>query len=156
MFYGNYNAKGGVVMADFSADFDINQILGGLSKMADSDEVAIEMVNSGLEVLKKAIEKGAVKHKITGDMAKSIYIVKARRNKDGDIVGRVKFGGSSGQYKNKKTGKRFDITNWIKAFRIEYGTSKQKAKPFVRPAIQASRVGIKKAMDSVFDKEVKK
>lgn len=143
-------------MADFSADFDINQILGGLSKMADSDEVAIEMVNSGLEVMKRAIEKGASKHKVTGDMAKSVYIVKARRNKDGDIVGRVKFGGSSGKWKNKSGTKRFDITNWIKAFRVEYGTSDQNAKPFVRPAIQSSRAGIKKAMDAVFDKEVKK
>ena len=143
-------------MADFSADFDINQILGGLSKMADSDEVAIQMVNSGLEIMKKAIENGAQKHKVSGDMAKSVYIVKARRNKDGDIVGRVKFGGSSGKWKNKSGTKRFDITNWIKAFRVEYGTSNQNAKPFVRPAIQSSRAGIKKAMDAVFDKEVKK
>ena len=143
-------------MADFSADFDINQILGGLSKMADSDEVAIEMVNSGLEVMKKAIEKGAQKHKVTGDMAKSIYIVKARRNKEGDIVGRVKFGGSSGSLKNKSGTKRFDITNWIKAFRIEYGRNGQSAKPFVRPAIQSSKSSVKKAMDAVFDREVKK
>jgi len=142
------------MMADFSADFDINQVLGGFTKMADSDEVAINMVNSGLEVMKKNIECGAGKHKVTGDMAKSVYIVKARVNKEGDIVGRVKFGGSSGQYKNKNTGKRFDITNWIKAFRIEYGTSNQKAKPFVRPAIQASKSGIKKAMQEVFMKNL--
>ena len=143
-------------MAEFSSDFNLEDALGGLLKIANSDDVAIKMVNAGLEVMYDKISAGAKKHKVTGAMAKSVYIKKAYVNKNGDVVGRVRFSGSSGSYKNKQTGKRFDITNWIKAFRIEYGTSNQKAKPFVRPAIQSSRAGIKKAMDAVFDREVKK
>jgi len=55
-----------------------------------------------------------------------------------------------------KEGKKYDITNWLKAFRIEYGTSHEKAEPFVSPAIHACEGHIRARWQEIFDKELKK
>ena len=88
-------------------------------------------------------------------MANSLKSTKPTKNKNGEWVGRVKFTGTDGTHKTKD-GKKYDITNWLKAFRIEYGTSHQKAEPFVRPAIQGCQGNIKKKWDEINDKELKK
>lgn len=142
-------------MAKMTMDFDPLDALGGLAKIVDNTEgLASKMVDAGLDVMAREIKSGASRHRVTGHMAESVGKSKPRLNKDGDMVGRVKFYGSDGVSRSKK-GKKFDRTNWIKAFRIEYGRSGQPAQPFVRPAIQRSKSAISNAMQKKFEEATK-
>ena len=142
-------------MANFiSANDDLDEMIKVIEGFANKDDVYQEMISAGQEIMKNAIETGARQHKITGKMANSLVCTKPMKNKSGDWVGRVKFEGTKGVYKTKK-GKQYDITNWLKAFRIEYGTSQQVAKPFVRPAIQKCQSNIYNKMDKIFEREMK-
>ncbi len=136
---------------DMSLDLDMDKFF---PKGLHDENLGKEMVNAGLEIMRDAIQAGAQKHVVTGHMAKSVKIQKAKINKDGSVSGHVKFVGSDGSV-DSKNGQRFDRTNWIKAFRIEYGTSKQRKQPFVRPAIQSSQGRVWAAMEKVFEQKAK-
>ncbi|MDQ5984304.1 MAG: hypothetical protein RUMPE_01351 [Eubacteriales bacterium SKADARSKE-1] len=136
-------------MADFEFSMDMNKIF---PKGIQDEDLALKMIDAGQDVMLKAIKAGASRHKVTGHMANSLVKTKPMINKNGDAVGRIKFSGSDGVSKSKG-GQRFDRTNWIKAFRIEFGTSKQNAQPFVRPAIQSSENGVRSAMEKAFNQK---
>jgi len=142
-------------MANFEIDNSIADMIKKIEKFANSEEIYQQMISEGQGIMKSAIQSGASKHVVTGKMASSLKATKPTKNKDGIWVGRVKFTGSNGVYKSK-SGKKNDITNWLKAFRIEYGTSKEKAEPFVRPAIKSCESAINNKWKKMFDKEVEK
>ena len=143
-------------MASFvSANDDLDEMIKTIEGFSNKDDVYQEMISAGQEIMKNAIETGARRHRKTGKMANSLVCTKPMKNKSGDWVGRVKFEGSSGVYRTKK-GKKYDITNWLKAFRIEYGTSQQTAQPFVRPAIKRCEGNIYNKMNTIFEREVNK
>ena len=112
--------------------------------MAD-ENLALDMVKAGQKVMKKSIQNAAQKHVKTGSMAKSIKCSKSTINRSGDAVGRVKF------YGKDKNG----MQNWYKGIWIEYGTKKQPAQPFVRPAIKSCESSVRAAMQKVFDIKVR-
>ena len=140
-------------MASFEVNSSIQDMIKNIESLANSEEQYQEMISAGQEIMKSAIESGAKKHVRTGRMANSLKSTKPTKNKNGEWVGRVKFTGTDGTHKTKD-GKKYDITNWLKAFRIEYGPSQ--AEPFVRPAIQGCQGNIKKKWDEINDKELKK
>ena len=139
-------------MASFNFSVDMDKFF---PKGIQDEKLALDMVSAAQEVILSAIKAGAEKHVVTGSMARSVKATKPRIDKKGDAVGRIKFYGSDG-VSVSKNGQKFDRTNWIKAFRIEYGTSKQPAKPFVRPAIKSSESAATAAMQRVFDERAKK
>lgn len=141
-------------MASFEVDNSIADMIKKIETFANNEVVYQTMISEGQGIMKSAIEAGARKHIHTGAMASSLRNTKPKQDDKG-WVGRVKFTGSDGVVKSKK-GQKFDRTNWIKAFRIEYGTSKQKAEPFVRPAIQGCQGKIRNKWNEIFDKELKK
>lgn len=141
-------------MANFEIDNTIANMIKRIESYADSEEVYQEMISEGQKIMKTAIEKGASKHIKTGKMASSVSCTKPQKNKQGVWVGRVRFSGSNGKYKTKN-GKVYDITNWLKAFRIEYGTSKEKADPFVRPAIQSCESDINNKWKEIDERKLK-
>ena len=112
----------------------------------DDENLALDMVKSGQEVMQKSIQKAAQKHVRTGSMAKSIKCSKPVINRAGDAVGRVKF------YGKDKNG----MQNWYKGIWIEYGTKNQPAAPFVRPAIKSCENSIRVAMQKVFTQKTKR
>ena len=124
---------------------NLNGMIRKIEKYEKSEEVYIEAISSGQEIMRSAIESGARKHKRTGVMASSVKSSTPVQNRSSDWVGRVKFYGQ-----DKKT----KIPNWYKAIWLEYGTSKQKATPFVRPAIQNCESNINKKMQQVFDRKI--
>lgn len=142
-------------MASFDDSNAIADMISKIETFANSEEVYQNMISEGQGIMKSAIESGASKHIKTGRMAKSLRNTKPIKDKNGNWIGRVKFTGTDGKYITKD-GKKYDITNWLKAFRIEYGTSKQKAEPFVRPAIQSCEGKINRKWKEMFDKEVEK
>lgn len=141
-------------MATFEIDNSIADMIKKIDKFATSEEVYKEMISAGQKIMKSSIESGASKHVETGKMARSLISTEPVKNADGEWVGRVKFSGSDGVHRTKK-GKKYDITNWLKAFRIEYGTSKQKAEPFVRPAIKGCESEINAKWKQIYERKLK-
>ena len=130
-------------MADFKFSLDMDSIF---PQGLDDENLALDMVKVGQEVMQKSIQKAAQKHVKTGSMAKSIKCSKPVINRAGDAVGRVKF------YGKDKNG----MQNWYKAIWIEYGTKNQPADPFVRPAIKSCESNIRAAMQKVFTQKKKR
>lgn len=126
-------------MADFKFTLDIDNIF---PQGLNDENLALDMVKSGQEVMQKAIKNAALKHKKTGSMANSVKCSKPVINRNGDAVGRVKF------YGKDKNG----MQNWSKAIWIEYGTRHQNAQPFVRPAIKNCESSVRAAMQKVFNR----
>ena len=130
-------------MADFKFSLDVDSIF---PQGLDDENLALDMVKAGQEVMQKSIQKAAQKHVKTGSMAKSIKCSKPVINRAGDAVGRVKF------YGKDKNG----MQNWYKGIWIEYGTKNQPADPFVRPAIKSCESSIRAAMQKVFTQKTKR
>ena len=141
-------------MVSFEQDNTIAEMIKKIETFANSEEVYQDMISAGQEIMKSAIQSGASKHVVTGRMASSLKCTKPTKNKDGIWVGRVKFTGTDGTHKTKQ-GKKYDITNWLKAFRIEYGTSHEKAQPFVRPAIQCCEGAINSQWKKMYERKLK-
>ena len=139
-------------MASFNFSVDMDKFF---PKGIQDENLALDMISAGQEVMLRAIKAGAEKHVVTGHMEKSLKATKPTIDNKGDAVGRIKFVGSDG-LSVSKNGQSFDRTNWIKAFRIEYGTSKQPARPFIRPAIKSSESAATAAMQKVFEERSKK
>ena len=142
-------------MAKLELDNSIADMIKKIETFANSEEVYQRMISEGQGIMKSAIESGARKHVRTGRMANSLNNTKPTKDKNGNWVGRVRFTGTDGTHVTKE-GKKYDITNWLKAFRIEYGTSHEKAEPFVSPAIHACEGHIRARWQEIFDKELKK
>ena len=127
-------------MADFKFSLDMDSIF---PQGLDDENLALDMVKAGQEVMQKSIQNAAQKHVRSGNMAKSIRCSKPVINRAGDAVGRVKF------YGKDKNG----MQNWYKGIWLEYGTKNQPAQPFVRPAIKSCENSIRAAMQKVFAKK---
>lgn len=130
-------------MAQFSFSIDIDSIF---PKGLNDENLALDIIKAGQEVMQKAIQNAALKHSKTGSMASSVKCSKPTINRDGDAVGRVKF------YGKDKNG----MQNWYKAIWIEYGTRHQSAKPFIRPAIKGCESSIRAAMKYAFEQKTKR
>ena len=130
-------------MAGFEFSLDIDSIF---PQGLDDENLALDMVKAGQEVMQKAIKNAAQKHVRTGSMAKSVKASKPVINRAGDAVGRVKF------YGKDKNG----MQNWSKALWAEYGTVSQSAQPFVRPAIKSCETSVRNAMQKVFNERTKR
>ena len=129
-------------MAGFEFSLDIDSIF---PQGLDDENLALDMVKAGQEVMQKAIKNAAQKHVRTGSMVKSVKASKPVINRAGDAVGRVKF------YGKDKNG----MQNWSKALWAEYGTVSQSAQPFVRPAIKSCETSVRNAMQKVFNERTK-
>lgn len=129
-------------MAQFSFSVDIDYIF---PKGLNDENLALDMVKAGQEVMQKSIQRAALKYRKTGSMANSVKCSKPTINRNGDAVGRVKF------YGKDKNG----MQNWYKAIWIEYGTRHQGAQPFVRPAIKSCEGSIRAAMEKIFNQKAK-
>jgi HK97 gp10 family phage protein len=141
-------------MAKFSTGGSLDDMITTLNQLSLTDEMAQECIREGENIMMNEIQKGANKHIKTGSMAASLIKTTPILSNE-SWIGRIKFVGSAGVHVSK-TGAKYDITNWLKAFRIEYGTSKEKAHPFVRPAVRRSKKQISKKWQEIYDRELKK
>ena len=88
----------------------------------------------------------AVSKDATGDLAKSIGISPITLDKDGNWSTRIGFSGYD----------RKGVPNVLKARVLESGSSKQKKRPFVRPAVNAVKGSVEKRMKQIFENELRK
>lgn len=139
--------------------------LMALAKMSISgfDELELKLSqlgNKSTEIGKKAVKEGAgiladevrknLKKNLegskytTGDLLDSLGVTPADIDKNGVINAKVGFSGYD----------RKGVANLVKARAMESGTSRQKKKPFLRPAINATKEKIEKIMQKIIDDEI--
>lgn len=116
-----------------------------LSKLAtSSEEIAKKAIHEGASIVADAIRPRIPVD--TGDLAASFGITPISKDENGNWNAKLGFDG----YDRKGT------ANQVKARAIESGTSKMQKRPFVRPAVNASKAQAVAAMERVIDEETKK
>lgn len=125
-------------------------------KAGDECALRLSRLSTGSdEIAKKAIYEGAkivadeIKSRIpvdTGDLADSFGISSIDKDGNGDWNTKLGFDGYD----------RDGTANQYKARILESGTSKQPKRPFVRPALNATRGRAKAEMERIIDEEIRK
>lgn len=120
-----------------------------LSKLATgSERIARKAIGEAACIVADKIRgnlEGVLSDEATGQLVDSFGISKVTEH-DGSWDCSIGFDG----YDNK------GVANQLKARALESGTSTRKARPFVRPAIRATREPAQKCMDRVIEEEIKK
>lgn len=116
-----------------------------LSRLATgSDEIAKKAIYQGAKIVADKIKANIPKD--TGDLAESFGITKIDMDSDGDWNAKLGFDGYD----------RDGAPNQLKARAIESGTSRQPKRPFVRPAVNATKKQAQDEMARVIEEETKK
>lgn len=130
-------------------------------KAGDEFALKLSRLQSGAdEIAKKAIYAGAgiVADKIqanlnqvlssdaTGEMMGSFGITPIKQDGDGNWNAKIGFDGYDSN----------GVPNQLKARVLESGSSKQKKRPFVRPAVNATKNQAKAEMARVIEEEIKR
>ena len=116
-----------------------------------SIEIGGKAVKAGAGVLADQVRKNLEKNLAnseysTGDLLDSLGVTPVKVDKNGVINAKVGFHGYD----------RKGVPNAIKARAMESGTSRQKKKPFIRPAIRTTEDKVYKTMQEVIDNEIQK
>lgn len=119
-----------------------------LSRLADP-EIAKEVVWAGAQPMADEIRKGLQKNLAgskysTGDLLDGLGIAPPDIDKNGNTNTKIGFTGYD----------RKGVANSVKARAMESGTSKQKKKPFVRPAFNRAKPKSLKAMQEKLDEKI--
>ena len=144
-------------MAKF--DFDIpKEFFASLENM-NTDEIQEKMLKEAAPILESSMKKALVRHNLSGEMIESVKARTPKKTEDGWIVFVGPSGYSENTYyakdsKGKRTERKYQISNAIKAIWIEYGTSKQKSTPFLTRSVKNANKEALKIMQETFNKEV--
>jgi len=121
-----------------------------LSKLAaGSDEIAKKAIYEAAAIVADEIKKnleGVLSDEATGELVASFGISKIGLDNDGNWNAKIGFDG----YDSK------GVANQLKARVIESGTSTKKKRPFVRPAVKATKKRAAARMEEVIEQEIKK
>ena len=118
------------------------------------DEISQKMLKAGAAILKDEIDKNLKKNLYsgrkydknypTGALERSLTADKPKKDKNGNHYIRIYFKGKDSK----------GVPNALKAAVMEYGSSKQPKKPFIRPAEKAVEKEVNAEMQRVFDNEI--
>ncbi len=127
---------------------DLALQISKLGKM--SEEISKNVVMAGAQPVADAIRQELQKNLAgskysTGDLEKSLGITPPGVDSQGNVNTKVGFDGYD----------RDGVPNQLKARVMESGSSKQKKKPFVRPAVNKSKKKAIEEMQKKYDQEVK-
>jgi len=121
-----------------------------LSRLATgSEEIAKKAIYQGAKVVADKIKsnlEGVLSPEATGDLVDSFGVTPISRDKDGNWNAKIGFDGYG----------RDGIANQLKARVLESGSTRQQKRPFVRPAVNATKKQAIEAMRKVIDEETKK
>lgn len=110
--------------------------------------IAEKAVYEGTKIVADQVRanlKGALSGKSSGDLERALGVTPIE-NQGGVVNARVGFDGYDSR----------GVPNQLKANVLEYGSSKQRARPFVNPAVRKTRRAARKKMSEVFDDEINK
>ena len=125
-------------------DFDVpDDFIRQLGNLTDVDRYAPQMIDEAVPILERYVKAETERHKVSGDMYKSIKHTKAGAYTGGGYYATV-----------RPTGKdRKGVRNMEKMAYLEYGTSKQPATPVLTKAMNDSEPEVLAKMQEVFDRE---
>lgn len=127
-------------MAEFNVE-GVDELMKELEQI-DVEHIAPKMLEESVEILEGAVKRRTAKHKVTGDMLSSIKPTGAQRNNSGYYIC------------VRPTGKdRKGVRNMEKMAYLEYGTSRQRARPVLSVAVNESEAEVLKKMQEVFERE---
>lgn len=122
-------------------------VYGGAKIVADEiKRRLVENLNDPASVSKAGTAMFKGKHRPTGSLLKSFGIAPIKVFKDGDTSTKLGFDGYD----------EHGVPNQLKARAMESGTSVLRPRPFVRPAVNATRSRAQAKMGEVVDEEIKK
>ena len=122
-----------------------------LSKLGNmSTKIAKDVVMAGAQPVADEIRKGLQANLqgskySKGDLLGSLGITPPGVDSQGNVNVKIGFDGYDSN----------GVANQLKARVMESGSSKQKKKPFVRPAVNRSKKRVEEAMQKKFDEEIK-
>jgi len=123
-----------------------------LSQVAtQSDEIAKKAIYEGAKIVADKIKsnlEGVLSKEATGDLVASFGVAPITKDSEGNFNTKIGFDG----YDSK------GVANQLKARVLESGTSdeRQPKRPFVRPAVNATKNQAIAKMGQVIDEEIKK
>jgi HK97 gp10 family phage protein len=121
-----------------------------LSKLAtDSEEVAKKAIFGAAEIVANKIKQnlqGVLSDEATGELVDSFGVTPITKDNQGNWNAKVGFDGYDSH----------GVPNQLKARVIESGSSTKKKKPFVRPAVNATKKQAQAKMNEIIDEEYKK
>lgn len=121
-----------------------------LSKLVTNhDEIAKKAIYGAVEIVADKIKsnlKGVLSDEATGELVKSFGVTPIDKDKQGNWNAKVGFDGYDSE----------GVPNQLKARVLESGSSKQKKKPFVRPALNATKKQARAKMEQIIEEEYKK
>jgi len=121
-----------------------------LSHLAtQSDEIAKKAIFEGANIIADKIKsnlEGVLSEEATGELVASFGVTPIEKDKNGNWNTKIGFDGYD------KDG----VANQLKARVLESGSSKQPKRPFVRPAVNATKRQVVDKMGQVIDEEIKK
>lgn len=112
----------------------------------NAEEIVLKMLNGAIPILETHVKEELEKHRISGDLLRSIKIIKAKQAKAGGYAASVEPSGTD----------RKGVRNVEKMLYLEYGTSRQPATPVLAKAIKDSEGEVLTTMQAIFDKEMGK
>ena len=133
------------------------ELMNKLNDLSDDiKNIEDRMLAAATDVLKPEIEHNLRKvirsGYETGVLAASVSVKKKRTSKEKANI--IYFKGSV--KRTFKNGKTRTVRNNLKAAVLEYGKQGQPPRPFLRPAVNAKREAMVRAMEETFNKETQK
>jgi HK97 gp10 family phage protein len=116
---------------------------------AGSEEIAKKAIYEGAKIVADQIKsnlEGVLSKEATGDLVASFGITPIECDGDGNWNAKVGFDGYGTD----------GVANQLKARVLESGSSQQKKRPFVRPAVNATKGQVVEKMDQVIEEEIQK
>ena len=121
-----------------------------LSRLATgSEEIAKKAIFEGVNIVADKIKsnlQGVLSEEATGEMVASFGVTPIEKDASGNWNAHVGFDG----YDSK------GVPNQLKARTLESGSSKQRKRPFVRPAVNATKNTAVEKMGQVIDQEIQR
>jgi HK97 gp10 family phage protein len=113
------------------------------------EATAKKAIQAGADIIADKIKSnliGVLSEEATGELVASFGITPIKKDREGNWNAKVGFDG----YDSK------GVANQLKARVLESGSTKQRKRPFVRPAVNSTRKKVVEKMNQVIEAEIKK
>ena len=114
----------------------------------DIERIAPMMLKEAGPILEEAVKAKIRPHQETGDMYRSIKSTGASRSKDVRSTGK-----STGRTHKIKGKRKVPVRNMDKLAWLEFGTSREPARPVLTSAVREAESAVISKMQEVFDRE---
>ena len=114
-----------------------------------SDEIAKKAIYEGANVIADKIKsnlEGVLSSEATGELVASFGVTPIEKDASGNYNAKIGFDGYGTD----------GVANQLKARVLESGSSQQRKRPFVRPAVNATKKQVVEKMGQVINEEIKK